>query len=127
MNGIYVNRGFTLLESVLALSILALSAGALMQTYQLSLNRIEKTVNHHRALLIVNSIADRIGFDIPANESQSGNLTENCVWNTESRTLEREVDVSAFLQRYRVELKVICGQGRSARAIETSLLSLHRG
>lgn len=74
-------RGFTLLELLVALMILAVLGGALVQSFSLGLRGARAVERHQIALALAQSYLDRLGRDLPLEEGElSGSLEGGFEW-----------------------------------------------
>lgn len=118
-------RGYTLVEVVVALAILATSIAALSESYSLSLRRSQRAENLLHASLLLASIRDRLGVDIPLDGRAHSESVENCLWQVNSTLVERsglERDVEPHA--YQAHVEVECGEGSAARAAALDLFAL---
>jgi general secretion pathway protein I len=75
------SRGFTLIEILVAMVILAIAGGALIQSFSLGLRGVEVAEQHETALAYARSYLDRIGNDLPLREGELlGDLGGGLQW-----------------------------------------------
>jgi general secretion pathway protein I len=75
-------RGFTLIEIIVALAILAVALGALFQSFSTGLRATAVTDQQAAAVMLVQSLLDRIGQDIPfAPGEQAGVSADGLRWS----------------------------------------------
>jgi prepilin-type N-terminal cleavage/methylation domain-containing protein len=118
-----LQRGFTLLEVVVALGILGLVLGALVPMMSSSAGQISRSRDDLTASLLAQSILDRIGGDIPLNPgAQSGQAPDGKIWELTLRPYRKEVSgvTSSLPSAVEVELKV-----RWSRLSRWRLIELH--
>jgi general secretion pathway protein I len=76
-----LSRGFTLLEILVAMVILAIAGGALIQSFSLGLRGVVVADQHETALAYARSYLDRIGNDLPLREGELlGDLEDGLQW-----------------------------------------------
>ena len=79
-------RGFTLIETVIAFAIVAISLAALYQAFGLSMRREQRASDETLALLHLASLRDRLGFDVPIRPgATSGRFDERFRWQIDAR------------------------------------------
>jgi general secretion pathway protein I len=69
-------RGFTLIEIIVALAILAVALGALFQSFSTGLRATAVTDRQAAAIMFAQSLLDRIGQDIPLAASERAGVSE---------------------------------------------------
>ena len=75
-------RGFTLIEIIVALAILAVALGALFQSFSTGLRATAVTDRQAAAVMLAQSLLDRIGQDIPlAAGEQAGVADDGLRWS----------------------------------------------
>ena len=117
--------GYTLLETVVAFAILALSLGALFESFSTAVARSEKSRNASRAELIASSVRDRLGADIPLTATASeGSFDEDCSWNIRSTAVARKLDRPPTVRTYDVRIEVACGSAGARGRAELSTAEL---
>jgi prepilin-type N-terminal cleavage/methylation domain-containing protein len=117
--------GYTLLEVVVALAILSISMAALSESYSLSLRRSLRAENLMHASLMLGSVRDRLGVDIPLDGRPHSDQAEGCSWRVESTLVardDREQDIEPHA--YQAHLEVQCGEGTAARSAAIDLFAL---
>ena len=109
-------QGYTLLEVVLALCILAASIAALSESISLSVRRSQRAENLARASLLAASVRDRLGIDIPlGGASQAGN-TDDCTWTVAATEARHPGDETGSYPRgFQTHIVTRCGDGAAAR------------
>ncbi|HXH03631.1 MAG TPA: type II secretion system protein [Candidatus Competibacteraceae bacterium] len=118
-------RGFTLLEVLVAFVILSLSLGVLMQVFSSGLNGVALAEEYSRATLYGESLLATLGREAPLAEGElSGELNEPYRWRASiSRYQEenwppQELEVAV----YRVVLQVYWPSAEGERAITLETL-----
>ena len=119
------NRGFTLIEVLVAFTILALVLAVVMRSLSSGLSH-ERTAGLTTArVLEARSILDRVGADFPLEEGTiEGELATGEPWMLTVSLVETEADASArpnALNIYLAELRI---DGEDGRALSLKKLSL---
>src|SRR5262249_5860463 len=70
-------RGFTLIEIVVALAILAVALTALFQAFSSGLRAAGVTERQASAVMLARSLLDRVGQDIPLVAGEKAGVTED--------------------------------------------------
>ena len=70
-------RGFTLIEIIIALAILAVALGTLFQTFSTGLRATTATDRQAAAVMLAQSLLDRIGQDIPLTAGEQAGMSED--------------------------------------------------
>jgi general secretion pathway protein I len=83
-------RGYTLLEVVVAFAILVLSLGALYESFSMTLRRSEKAGNRIRAVLLAESLRDRLGVELPLSQPEDEGVEADCRWQVRVQPMVRE-------------------------------------
>lgn len=111
------SSGFTLLELLVALTILALAFGALMQSFGTGFRGIRASESHSVALLHARSKLEEIEATIPlAPGSSSGSYDDGYEWTAEIRAYEGEGSAEnelLLVVPYEVEVTITWSGGRS--------------
>jgi general secretion pathway protein I len=121
-------RGFTLLEVLAALVILALSLGALFQLFSTSLRGLGAAENYATAGLLAESWLGGLGTERPIVEGEArGAFDDRFHWRavvTPVAAGERTSPVASPVRAYEVELMVHWNEVRGERSISLSTLRL---
>ena len=72
-----LERGFTLIEVLVALAILAVSLAVLLQIFSSSLDRVREDRNESVASALVQSLLARVGAEIPLREGEKHGTYSN--------------------------------------------------
>jgi len=79
------SAGFTLIEMVVALAIVALVFGYAFQSLSGALDRLGRSHNSAEALLLAQSTLDRVGYDIALGQGEvTGNTEDGFSWAVET-------------------------------------------
>lgn len=123
-----VQRGFSLLEVLVAFTILALSLGVLMQVFSQALNAASLSGTYGRATALAEAGMDLVGIDIPLESGlRSGETEDGLQW----RVQVTEVPIAdllageAPLPAYLVSSEVTWESVRGTRRV--SLVTLRLG
>jgi prepilin-type N-terminal cleavage/methylation domain-containing protein len=118
-------RGFTLLEVVVAFSIMALAMAALAESFHLSTQRASRAVNLASADLLAASLRERLGVDIPLDRRHFSDAQGSCGWQIESVPSQSALlTQTRLLQGFDVAVDVSCGAGSSARTSHLEVFEL---
>ena len=121
-------RGFTLLEVLAALMILALAFGALLRLVSSGLNGLGAAEDYASAVLLAESWLDGIGVEQPLGEGEStGAFNERFRWSASISRLPAAPaeDRTAWpVQAYAIELAVLWNEGARQRSISVSTVRL---
>lgn len=103
-------RGYTLLEMVIAFAILALSLGVLYESFSMTLKYSEKARNLSRAELLAESVKERLGIDLSLAQTIIDGHEEDCGWQVRTQSvLQAESDRPPILTAKQVAVDVSCG------------------
>lgn len=95
-------KGFSLLEVLVAFSILALSLGVLMQIFSGGLRNVDQSTHHAKAVAIAKSLLARVGTETPVLAGEQAGEFEQYRWQIRLQALEdppetgQPVSVSVF-------------------------------
>lgn len=108
--------GFTLLEVLVAVAILAVALTALFQAFAGGLGGARHAEAATRAGLIARSLLDRVGADLPLVQGvRQGDASDGYTWSLgiSPRRDQKGARVNSPLELYDVEATVIWGKGQS--------------
>lgn len=88
------NDGFTLVEVVVALAVLALSLGTVLPLFSHGLGAMERAQERARAALAAQSLLARVGGDIPLAPGEYQGLDEEGRWHLAITPLGEDADPS---------------------------------
>jgi general secretion pathway protein I len=81
------DRGFTLIETVIAFAIVSISLATLSETFGLSLRRAHRTADESFALMHLESLIDRTGIESPLTEgTREGTLDSRFRWHIDAKS-----------------------------------------
>lgn len=121
--------GFSLLEVLVAFSILAMSLGILYQAFANSLRNVGASGDYSRAMIIAEARLAEVMAQVPLNEgTEQGEVDKRYQWKTTVQRYEYEGEeiVSRFTP-YQVQVMVSWQDGKRARSYELSTLRLSQG
>jgi general secretion pathway protein I len=121
--------GFTLLEVLAALVILALCMGALLQLFSTGLRGLSAAEDHAMASLLAQSWLEGLGTERAIEEGETrGIFDARYSWRAVVRplVLDEPADRAAVwpVTAYEIELSVLWDDGRAQRSISLSTLRL---
>jgi general secretion pathway protein I len=121
MNGARANRGFTLLEVLVALVIFALLFGVLAQIFQTGLRQSSVAEAASAATLLARSQLARVGVEVPLAEGETLGETEDGLrWRTVIEVAEAPSEEESLVP-YLVTVSVAWGAGAGEQVTLTTL------
>ncbi len=102
-------RGFTLLEILVALSILAVALGAILQSFSSGLRSLGAAESHALALMHARSQLAKVGTLIPLEPSEQTGAADEFEWTVSVRLFDPQdgnPDLNAALVPYRLDVTV---------------------
>ena len=122
-NSLHLNQnGFSLLEILVAFSILSLSIGVLMQIFSTSLNNTEISRDKAQAVMIAQSLLASVGTEIlPQNANTSGAAENGFKWRLESQPVKANDASTISLW----EVTAIVEWGEATPKVNSRNLTLH--
>lgn len=118
----YVNNarrghsGFTLIEVVVALSVLALALGVLYESFGWALRRTSVLSHREAALLTAQSLLAEIrGRDVWRLGSERGSAPGSLAWEIRTRPWRAAIDERSPIRAIEVEIEVSWGAGSAQR------------
>ena len=119
--------GFTLLEVLVALAILGLALGALLQAFAGGLRRLTALDDYATAVMQARSEMDRLGAQLPLAEGQySGSFADGMAWTARLRRYEvgrSGGDAGLAVIPYEITVTVSWGQHRALTLTSLRLAS----
>ena len=124
-------RGFSLLEVLVAFAILAISLGALFALFSTGLRNTGVTQDYSRAVVMAESKLAEIGATVPLVVGEyRGEFAEQYRWQaTISEYLQEDETAQAVsqLQLYQVTVTVSWGEAPRARSVVLATLRVTNG
>lgn len=122
-------RGFSLLEVLVAFTILATVLGVLFQIFSSGLNRARLSEEYSRAVVLAQSELAKLGVDAAIQVgTRSGRIDDVYRWR---RTVEpypypeeEEPPRAAGLQAYLVTMEILWGEGEDERSVPVTTVRL---
>ncbi len=104
-------KGFTLIEILVAMTILAVAIGVLSNLFQTSIRQASTATDIRRATQLAESQLTRFGKDLPLQQGQfSGPSQHGLYWEADI-SLHKPVDEENSIALYRVEINVLSEHG----------------
>ena len=123
--------GFSLIEILVAFSILALALGVLLNIFSGGLRSAIVSEEYQQALAIAESKLARVGFDIIVEEGIiEGVEQEKFFWSIQGSPFEMpkaksdNVPVASQIKAYKVQVRVEWEEGQDNRAVVLNTLRL---
>jgi general secretion pathway protein I len=117
--------GFSLLEVLVAFSVLALSLGVLMQTFSLSSRNIGISADYAKALALAESKLDEVGDLIAIEEPAAGEALEGAFsWRLDSVPMASDYAGPSAVVPYRVTVVVEWGPPGQRRNLSLETIKL---
>ena len=120
-------RGFTLIEVIVAFAIVALALSALFQIFSTGLRSLVVTENYNMAVLLADSKLAGIGFEEPLEAGdQSGTFDNGFRWETNVRSYDDggSTLTSGSIQAFEVTVTVEWGGINRERTVSLATLRL---
>lgn len=109
------SRGFTLLEVLVALIVLSLAGGALIQSFSFGLRGVDVATRYQTALAYARSFLERIGNDLPLREGELfGQLENGLQWQASIRAYALPAERSRNQTRVRAYMVEVVVSGDEA-------------
>ena len=125
------SRGFTLIEVLVALAVLALALGVLFQIFSTGLNNSRVAEAYAKATLLAQSKLASLGIEESLGEGENtGRFDEQFGWRVDVLSHEQEerpVDQVAPLKSYEVVVTVYWGETDEERSVSLTTLRLAPG
>lgn len=108
-------RGFTLVEMLVAFTILAVALVALMQVFGTGFRGLRASEAHARAVMQARSTLERVGTEVPLQPGEwAGTFEDGSRWTTRVRAYEPDAEQAAqTVVPYEVEVTVTWDGDRS--------------
>lgn len=115
--------GFTLLEVVLALSILSVSLAVLTESFAAAAHRSEKAKNLADAAVLASSIRERLNVDIDLSKPGQTGRDAKCSWSVTTQA-DRPTNKQAVMMAYRVQIEARCGEEAAQRSVRLEVFEI---
>lgn len=103
-------KGFTLIELVVAITILAVSAGVFLDVFSTGLSQSHKANLIGRATGVAESILEQVGRNIPLTNGETKGRTDGLIWQLSIRPfLDNTKDRKPVVTAHIVETSVFWG------------------
>jgi len=111
--------GFTLLETLVAMSILAISLGVIYQIFGTSLRNIQYTNDYSYAHMLAESKLSEIGKGIPVREGTfEGKFNDKYYWIMDvNRFSSLSRQKQGLIQPYKITFKILWESSRGEQSI----------
>lgn len=126
-------RGFTLIEVLVAFAILSLSLGVMMQLFSTGLRNVALAEQYSRATALAESQLASVGVEEPLSAGQqSGEFPDGYRWQVDvqpySSPEEQDSGVTELLPvaAYRVDVTVLWSEGSKDRSVTLTTLRLEQ-
>ncbi len=121
------HQGFSLLEVLVALSLLAMLLGGLMRVSSVTLNTVAVTENYQLAVLVANSILAEIEASNSAiDQYKTGSVDKNFRWQANVTPYYEGNDQPGMVQPYKISVQVEWGAGERVRHVTIDSVRLLR-
>lgn len=118
-------RGFTLLELMVALAIVAVVSAGAYQALSGALDRIGRGHNEAEALALAQSMLNRVGADIPlGGDDQRGRTEDGFTWVVHSVPYAGPQPATGLLTGYVVEVTIAWMDRRNLRQVRLDTVRL---
>jgi general secretion pathway protein I len=120
------DAGFTLVETLVALAVLALSLGVLFEVASDALHRTSRAEKLSQAGLALQTLLARVGADIPLEPGEpSGQLGNGLRWRMRIEPYGDAADQQAWpVSAYKVSVEVRWPEGLQERSVSATTLRL---
>ncbi len=121
-------RGFSLLEVLVALVIMALALGAILQLFASGANRVSMSDEYLRAALHARSRLNAVGALIPVEEGHhEGRFDDGFAWRLDVQAMEPPAGmVRRRLRAYQVHVEIEWTRGARQRRFVVDSIRLGR-
>ncbi|MFO1028408.1 MAG: type II secretion system protein [Acetobacteraceae bacterium] len=114
-------RGFTLLELMVALAIVAILSATAFQAMSGALDRLGRGHTEAEALALAQSTLNRVGADIPlGNDEVRGRTEDGFTWLVQTAPYEGPAPTTGLLTGYVVRVTIAWMDRRNLRQVQLS-------
>ncbi|MFK7794661.1 MAG: prepilin-type N-terminal cleavage/methylation domain-containing protein [Gammaproteobacteria bacterium] len=119
--------GFTLLETLVALSVLAISLGVIYQIFGTSLRNMQYTKEYSYAQMLAESKLSELGKGIPVKEGRyQGNFDQKYTWELNVEPIA-SISKNELIAKFRIDFVVLWDSSRGQRSVEITTHRLTTG
>lgn len=116
--------GFTLLETLVALSVLAITLGVIYQIFGTSLRNMQYTKEYSYAQMLAESKLSELGKGIPIREGDyEGQFNKNYTWKLIVTPIT-PISQNEVINKFRVNFVILWDSNRGQRSIEITTYRL---
>lgn len=112
------DSGFSLLEAIVALAIVSVSLGLMMQGLAASAKMTKRAEDRYFATILAQSNIHRVGYDIPLEPSFVRDSENGHDWELEISFLDQEETEGGPLEVYVIKSRVFWGTPEAGRSVE---------
>lgn len=122
------SRGFTLLETLVALSVLAITLGVLYQIFGVSLRNMQHAKDYSYAQMLAESKLSEIGKGIPVTEGNyGGRIGEKYSWTMDIEPISIDQADDRLVHIFKVNFEITWPGNSKNRSIKIDTYRLTSG
>ena len=113
-------NGFTLLETLVALAVLAIALGVIYQIFGTSLRNMQYAKDYSTAQMLAESKLSELGKGIPLREGAfEGKFNDKYIWHMDVTPLPfSQENGGNEIKKLKVDFKVLWGAGERKRSVD---------